>query len=179
VIGFSLGLGLAVLGVGLAILFGTILGARLIASFERWLANTLLGTSLADPDDVDRSGGAVETVKSYLRASSTWKGAAFVFAKFWLGTASFVLLVSSLGVALELLVLPLFPDGLLNVQVIVPVADQFGTDLQRALAVPAGAVLALVALHLLNGFAGVSRSVATSLLGPETESSGPEASQHA
>lgn len=167
VVGFSLGLGLAVLGVGIALLFGTVLGTRLIASFERWLANTLLGTTLPEPPAVDRSGGIIDTVKAYLRASSTWKGLGFVFTKFWLGTASFVLLVTFLGVAVELLVLPLFPGGLFNVQVGVVVADQFETTLQRALAVPAGAVLALVGLHLLNGFAGVCASVATALLGPE------------
>lgn len=167
VFGFAAGVGLAVLGIGLGILFGTLLAARLLASFERWLANALLDTNIVDPHDVDQATGLAETVKAYLRAPSTWKSVGFVFLKFWVGVVSFVLLVSFLGVAVELLVLPLFPGGAFNTQVGgFVVAEAFDTTTQRALAVPAGAVLAVVALNLLNAFARVNASMATSLLGP-------------
>jgi hypothetical protein len=167
-VGLSLGLALSVLVVGLGILIGTVIGIRFVASFERWLANTLLDTDIADPTDVERSEGLIDTVKSYLRATSTWKGLGFAFLKFWVGIASFVLLVVSLGVAVELLVLPLYPDGALNITVNnAEIASYFDTTTERALAVPAGAVLALVALNVLNAFARVNAYIATSLLGPE------------
>jgi len=113
-VGISLEVGLAVLGVGLAILFVTLLGVRVLGSFERGLANRLLGTGLARPDVLKSADGVIGTVQAYLRASSTW----------------------------------------------------------RVLAVPAGAVLGLVALHLLNAVARVNASIAQALLGAETGDDG-------
>jgi len=179
-VGLSLGLALSVLVVGLGILLGTVIGIRFVASFERWLANTLLGTDIADPTDIERSEGLIDTVKSYLQATSTWKGLGFTFLKFWVGIVSFVLLVLSLGVAVELLVLPLFPEGALNITVNnAEIASYFDTTTERALAVPAGAVLTLVALNVLNAFARVNAYIATSLLGPDQSTDGAQTdSQH-
>jgi hypothetical protein len=168
-VGLSLGLALSVIVVGIGILLGTVISIRFVASFERWLANTLLGTDIVDPSDVEQSEGLVDTVKSYLQASSTWKGLGFAFVKFWVGIASFVLLLVFLGVAVELLLLPLFPGGALNISInSTEVASYFDTTTQRALAVPAGAVLFVVALNVLNAFARVNASIATSLLGGES-----------
>jgi len=167
--GFALGIGLSVLVVGLGILLGTVIGLRYIASVERRLANALLGTAIATPDDVETAGeGVVETAKAYLRASSTWRGLGFVVLKFWLGILSFVLLVTFLGTAVELLLLPLFPGGALNIQVANwEVAKSVTTTSQRVIAVPGGAVLAVLGLHLLNAFARANASIASSLLGPK------------
>jgi hypothetical protein len=167
VTGFALGLGLSVLVVGIGILLATVIGLRYVASFERWLANVLLGTEIGDPNDVEKDGdGIVETAKAYLRASSTWRGLGFIFLKFWLGVLSFVLLVTFLGVAVELLLIPLFPEGALNVQVGGwEVAQTIETTTEQAVAVPIGAALAIVAMHVLNAFARVNASIASSLLG--------------
>jgi hypothetical protein len=172
VTGFALGLALSVLLVGLGILLGVAIAVRSLAAFERRLANSLLGTDIPAPDDVETEGkGFVGTGKAYLQAASTWRGLGFVFLKFWLGIASFVLLLTFLGTALELLLLPLYPGGALNVQINNwEVAQTFQTSTQRLLAVPVGAALALLALHVLNAFASASASVATSLLG-QTDSS--------
>lgn len=176
VVGFALGLGLSVLLVGLGILLGTVIGLRFIASFERRLANTLLGTEIFDPADVQKDGeGIVGTAKAYLQAPSTWRGLGFVVLKFWIGILSFVLLVSFLGTAVELLLLPLFPEGVLNVEVFGwEVAQSFTTMSQRAVAVPAGAVLVFVALHVLNAFASANASIASSLLGSEGSNTGEQ-----
>lgn len=171
VTGFALGLGLAILIVGLGILLGTAIGLRYIAGFERRLANALLETTITEPDDVKREGdGIVATARAYLQAGSTWRGLAFVMLKFWLGILAFVLLVSFLGAGIELALLPLAPDGLFNVQVMNwTVAESFGTTTQRFLAVPAGLTLILVAFHVLNAVAGANASIASSLLGPSDE----------
>lgn len=168
VVGFSLGLALSVLVVGLGILLGTVIGLRFIESFERKLANALLGTDIPAPDDVEKDGeGIIGTAKAYLQAPSTWRGLGFVVLKFWIGVLSFVLLVTFLGTAIELLLLPLFPEGVLNVQVLGwEVAQTFETTIQRVVAVPIGAVLGVVALHILNAFAGANASIASSLLAP-------------
>jgi len=167
-LGFTLGLVLSVLVVGLGVLIGTVIGLRFIESFERRLANTLLGTAIPAPDDVEKDDeGIVGTVKAYLQAPSTWRGLGFVILKFWIGVLSFVLLVTFLGTAIELLMLPLFPEGVLQVQVNEwEVAQSFETTTQRAVAVPIGAALGIVALHILNAFAGANASIASSLLGP-------------
>jgi hypothetical protein len=172
-VGFALGLGLSVLLIGLGVLFVTVVGVRGIASFERGLANRLLRTEIPAPDDVKRDGdGPLAYARAYLRAGSTWRGLGFVFLKFWIGILSFVLLVSFLGTAVELLLLPVVPDGALNVQVFGwEVPDTFGTPTRRAIAVPIGAALAVAALHVLNAFAEANASIASSLLGgtPESE----------
>ncbi|MXR51569.1 histidine kinase [Halovenus sp. WSH3] len=169
VTGVALGLGLSVLVVGIGILFGTLLAVQAIAGFERRLANSLLGTDIAAPDDIDRGGsGAVGTAMAYVRAASTWRSLGFVLLKFWLGIGAFVLLVALFGTAVELLLLPVYPDGALNVQVFGwEAADTFRTETQRLLAVPVGSVLAIVALPVLNSFARVNAIVAEALLGPD------------
>lgn len=168
-VGVVVGIALSVILVGLGILVGTVIGIRGIASFERHLANRLLGTAIPAPADVTADGeGVLATAKAYLRASSTWRGLGFVVLKFPVGILSFVLLVSLLGVAIELLLLPLFPGGVFNVEISGwVVAQSFETPTQRAVAVPGGVVLGLVAVHVLNAFARANATIATSLLGPE------------
>lgn len=169
VLGFALGIGLSVLVVGLGILLVTVVGLRFIASFERRLANALLGTAIPRPEDVEEAGGSiVDTAKAYIQAPSTWKGLGFVVLKFPIGILSFVLLVTFLGTALELLLVPLFPGGVFNVQLAGwEVARSFEATAGRVVAVPAGIVLGFVALHVLNVFAAANASVASSLLGPD------------
>jgi hypothetical protein len=166
--GFAFGLALSVFVVGLGILLATAIGVRYLASFERRLANRLLGTSIADPTDVDGSdGGIVATAKAYLTASSTWRGLGFVVLKFPIGVLSFVLLVTFLGTGVELLLNPVFPAGVFSVEIGGwEVAQSVESTTERALAVPAGAVLALLGLHITNAFADVNASIASSLLGP-------------
>jgi hypothetical protein len=166
IVGVSLGAGLAVLGIGLAILFATVVGVRTMAAFERTLANALLGTDLRAPDDVDTGDGLLDTAKGYLFAESTLRAFGFVFAKFALGILSFVALVTFLGTAVELLLLPAFPDGALNVQVFgVHPADLFQTSTQRLLAVPLGLVVLVIAVPVLNAVARANATVAEALLG--------------
>ena len=167
-LGFALGLGLAVVVIGLGILFGTVVGLRYIASFERRLANALLGTDIRAPDDLRRSDGIVDTVKAYLQASSTWRGLAFVVLKFWIDIVAFVLLLASVGVAIELIFAPVFPNGTLNVTVMNwEVAQSIETTAEQALAVPAGVVIGVIGLNVSNAFARTNASIASSLLGAE------------
>lgn len=171
VLGFTLGVALSILLVGLVILAGTVIGLRVVASFERGLANSLLDTDIASPDDVDDADGLVATLRAYLGAASTWRGLGFVVLKFPLGVLAFVLLVSLLGTAIDLVLLPVYPGGAFNVEVAGwEVAESFGTTTSRLAAVPAGAVLGVVAVHVLNAFARANASVATSLLGPPADS---------
>jgi hypothetical protein len=168
-VGLSLGIGLSVLFVGLFILFATVSGLRVVAAFERTLANSLLDVDIASPDDVRPQGdGLVATGKAYLRAPSTWRGLGFVFLKFWVGILSFVLLVSSLGIAVELILAPV-SDVAIEVQIgDWQPASSIETPVEQAAGVLAGAALALVSLHILNAFARVNAQIAAALLGADS-----------
>jgi hypothetical protein len=172
--GFAVGVALSVVLVGLAVLFGTVLAARRVAAFERRLANRLLATDIPTPPPVDTdTGGVVQTTKAYVRAGSTWRGLGFVALKFPLGVLSFVVLVSLLGVAAELVLLPVVPGGALNTQVAGwRVTDTFASPTRRLVAVPLGAVLGVVGLNVVNAFADATASIAASLLGPAGDAGG-------
>jgi hypothetical protein len=167
-VGFALGVALSVVLVGVAVLVGTLFATRAVAAFEREQANALLDADLAAPDDLDEDRqGVVGAVRARLEAGSTWRGLGFLVLKFPLGIAAFVLLVSTVGVALDLLFLPVAPEGVLETTISGwQVADAFRTDSQRLLAVPLGAICAVVGLHLVDAFARVPMAAAAALLGP-------------
>lgn len=72
-IGFAFGAVLTVFLVGLAVLVGTVLGTRVLARFERWLANTLLPVTIRPTDDVRVGDTTWTTLSGYLDAASTWR----------------------------------------------------------------------------------------------------------
>lgn len=167
VTGFALGIGLAVILVGIPILVGVVIATRAIASFERGLANRLLAVDIHPPADV--SGGEAEglwqTVKRYLGADSTWNGLVFCFLKLYLGLFSFVLVVVSITVTAAFLTAPLhYDDPVVNVGV-----GWWAIDtLPKALiGFVFGAAFGVGALHAMNAAARGSGLVAKALLGGE------------
>jgi hypothetical protein len=173
--GFALGVGLSVLVVGVGVLLVMLVGVRALGTFERGLANRLLGTDIRPPDDITPDGdGLVALGKAYVGATSTWHQFVFLTGKFFAGILSFVLLSLFVGVSADLVLAPVFPEGAVGVQINDwTVAETFETTAQQALAVPTGLVIGLVGLHLLNAFARVNASVASSLLGGETSEHRP------
>jgi len=165
--GVLFGLVFAVVLVGFIILLATILGARIAAGFERWLANGLLGTDLDRYDDVPGdTDGAVAGVRKYVDAASTWRGVGFLSLKFFVTVVAFVPLVA-LANGLPLLFAPLrYPYvatfGESNGE---PVTWAIETLPEALLAVPVGVVAVLAALHVTNLTAYVCRQMATALLG--------------
>ncbi|ELZ36962.1 two-component system sensor kinase [Halorubrum saccharovorum DSM 1137] len=165
--GFAFGLLLSVVLVGLVILVATLLGARIAAGFERWLANRLLGTDLDRYDDVpDDADGAIAGVRKYVDAASTWRGVGFLSLKFFVTALAFVPLFA-LANGIPLVLAPLrYPYvanfGESNGE---PVTWAIDTLPEALLAVPVGVVAVLVALHVTNIVAYVCRQMATALLG--------------
>lgn len=175
-IGFGFGAILSVFLIGIGILIATVACVRLVAGFERWLANTLLGTALERSSDVHSSEGSLwATGKAYLDAPSTWRGLGFVLIKFWIGILAVMLLIllfMAITLITSLLRYPYEAE-------IVTVNDQpitwtIASLPEAALATVIGLVLGLVFLHLTNAFAYVSRQMAFALLG-ESESPEPVA----
>ncbi|MDZ5811133.1 sensor domain-containing protein [Halorubrum sp. AD140] len=165
--GFLFGLLLSVVLVGFVVLVATLLGARIAAGFERWLANRLLGTDLERYDDVaDDAGGAVGGVRKYVDAASTWRGVGFLLLKYFVTVVAFVP-VAALATGLPLVLAPLrYPYvatfGESNGE---PVTWAIDTLPEALLAVAVGIGGVLVALHVTNLVAYVCRQMATALLG--------------
>ena len=81
----------------------------------------------------------------------------------------FVLVVSLLGTALELLLTPVAP-GLLEIQVGgIEIESLVETPTEMVIGVLVGIVMTIASLHVLNGLASVTERVAVSLLGPGEE----------
>lgn len=166
-LGVILGALSSVVLVGVAVLIGVVIGSRLLASFERWLANRLLGTAIAAPDDV-RSGatGAVERVRGYLTAPSTWRGLGFVSLKLWVTLLAFVPLFV-LASALPLVAAPVrYPYeatfGEVNGE---PAVWAIDAAPEAGLAAALGVGGLFVGLHLTNLIAGSARLMAVAMLG--------------
>jgi len=155
----------AIFGVGLVVLFGALVGSRLLAEFERRLANTLLGTDIERPPAVETGDGAWQTAVAYATDHTTWRGLGFLSLKFWLGLVSFVIVLVGFVVVLALLV----PVG---------EAEVFGWTIdstaESLAAMPVGVVLLVAFFHLCNAVASLSGTAATALLGPGKAESGPD-----
>ena len=167
VTGLSLGVGLAIIWVGLPILFFVFVAWRGLAAFERRLATALLGVEIAPmaPAVAGKPGqataGPLARLKAELLNPVSWKGLAYLLAKFPLGIASFVAVVTSLSLTGTLLAMPLiYPYGYV-------LADgrQVDTLSEALLCTILGLFVGLASLYLLNGLAHLSGQFARVMLG--------------
>ncbi len=163
--GLALGMGLAVVVIGIPILIAVVLASRPVAAFERLLANRLLTVEIPPPADVRtvETDEVWATLRGYLGAASTWRGLAFLYLKFWVGVFSFVLVVVGIVVPLAFLTAPLHYD---NPDVLIGVGPWIIDTVPEAIfGVFLGAGLGIFFLHLLNAVAWLSGLFATLLLG--------------
>lgn len=174
----AIGLVLSVVLVGVAILLATLIASRLVAGFERRLANALLGTDLRRPADLTDADDGFAGVRKYVDARSTWAGLGFLSLKFWVSLFAFVP-VFLLGNALPLVAAPLrYPYvagfGEVNGE---PVTWAIDTMPEALVALLLGVGGALLALHATNLAAYVARQMTVGLLGrPAAAGSRPGAS---
>jgi signal transduction histidine kinase len=178
VTGVSIGVSLAVVGVGLLILVLTVYGWTYAARLERELAIHLLGASIRPFSMPHRESlGPWPRLRKILGEPTTWKGLAYVLIEFPFGVVSFVLAVTFLLVALALSLLPfayiaavLF-SGSASVQLpqgVQPFASghPFGLEFLETLVVGAvGLMLALGSIALLNGIGWLWARFAEQMLG--------------
>ncbi|SNR40987.1 sensor domain-containing protein [Halorubrum vacuolatum] len=170
--GFLVGLFTTIIGIGFVILALTVGGTRVIARFERWLANTLLGTNISPPADRPAADGIWATVRSYVDAPSTWRGFGFVFLKFMVGVVGFLLALALVN-AVQFILAPLrYPTtvefGEVNGE---PVVWEVATQTEALALLPVGLVLLLFVFHLVNGVAYATARMADGLLGDVSSAS--------
>ena len=162
-IGIFLGVGLAVVMIGLGILVATLAAWRLMAAIERGLARTLLGVAIAVPAD-RRDLPRIEQITRWLRDPVTWKSLTFVVLKLPLGIVS---LAAVAGLGFIALVLTFAPIIVLSTTVTV-----FGWIVEDPLqALPLTAIglpACLLLLHLWNGLGWLWALFARVMLGPST-----------
>lgn len=163
VVGGSLGIGLAILGIGFVFLFLLILSAWALAHFERLLANGLLGAEVPPPAPTAIEEGGWPWVKSVLVNPVTWKGLAFQLLKFPLGLASWIVTIVVLSVVGGFIVAP----AVVHFGGTIRIDPWWIADTQREawIATAVGLAALLPALHLLNGLAWLWAKFARVMLG--------------
>jgi hypothetical protein len=151
--GLSIGLGTAILFVGLIVAAVTLSIARLFGRLERELAKAMLGATF-EPSPARPRG-----LRASLTDRRSWKIVVYLMLRFPLGVISFVISLLILAPVVMMaapLLYTMFPyriDGGL-------VANS-----QQALLVSLfGCVIFLILVHTINGLAAISRRLAVALL---------------
>jgi signal transduction histidine kinase len=164
VAGWSVGAGLAVLIVGVAILAATVVAWRLMAGIERGLARRLLRVPIPQPAHMAPGLTAWQRTRSLLRDPVTWKSLVFVVLKLPLGVLGVAILGSIGFVGVVLAAAP-------GIVALTPVTF-FGwimeTPAEAVPIAPAGLAILLVLLHIANGLAWLWGLFAKVMLGPTT-----------
>lgn len=174
VTGLSLGLGLFITLLGIPILVGVLAAAYGMGEFERTTTNLLLDTDIEPAHRLDVSGGLWLKVKTLVGSSETWKRVGYLFAEFFFGIFSFVLVT----VTASMFALVISPfvyerswwtsgfEWLDNVWLI----DTLGESIIVAVA---GVLIGFVLLHVLNGVARAWGEFARAMLGPSYRAPAP------
>ncbi len=163
----STGLGLAITLVGIPLLIWTMFAWRGMAQLERALARSLLGEDLPAPYTPLPPAGWWPRLRVRLADASTWKDLAYLFLLFPLALFTFVITVVLVAVALGALFAPAYywaiPDGI----------SLGATNVDRLwealVAVPAGFVLSLATLRIVNWLGALHGAFARVMLGPSSD----------
>lgn len=178
IIGGSLGLGFALLWVGVPVLLITVGAWWIFAAMERLMARALLGVDLSDaPRPWESADRVMGKVRAHFTSASTWKDLAFVLLKFPLGLFSFVVLAAAAGTAAALLVGPaLGPWTTGHAALIGPWHVSHWWE--ALLSVLLGLLALEVTLLIANGLAALWRSVVLALLDDGLPAQKPAAAQN-
>ena len=151
----SLGLGLAITLIGIPILTLALASVRPLLAVERGLANALLDAEIAPLGLAPRAEGWLGRLKAYWTDATTWRGIAYLVARFPVGLATFIVTVVTFSVALYLIAAP----------VVAPIdALELGfwepdTVLEGLAFVPFGVVALFTAGWISEGLAAMSRGL--------------------
>jgi len=156
VTGLSVGLGLAITLVGIPILTLVLASVRPLLAAERAMANTLLAAEIPAAPLAPHGEGWFGRLKAYWTDAPTWRGLAYLLARFPVGIFTFSVAVAVYSAALGLIAAPL----------LAPLAGmEFGiwepdTVLDGLALVPLGLVLLVAAGWISEGMAALSRELA-------------------
>src|SRR6185437_8366437 len=106
VVMLSLGVGLAIIWIGLPILVLAILGWRQAAGLERWRIGAFLGVPIPDPHQPWPAGSVWRRLRTMLADPAVWRDLAYWILLFPIGVAELVLVVTAVTVTASLLAAP-------------------------------------------------------------------------
>lgn len=182
-VGFSLGIGLSVLVIGIPILIAMLVFARILARFERKIAVLLLGVDIPSqnismPESLTEWKSLTKWIRRLVTNWKTWKAVVYLTTKLALGLVAFTSIVLLLVTAGTMVVVPfvfnqpdlyvgivpntvLHPalymgwnDLLVGLNTVVSLPSWRADTLIEALIVATGGVvLGIVSLHFLNALA--------------------------
>ena len=156
VTGISVGLGLAITVIGIPLLTFVLATVRPLLAGERALSNALLGTQIPPAPLAPQAEGWFRQLKAYWTDSATWRGIAYLLARFPIGTATFTVAVAAYGTALYLIAAPIVaPFDAIELGIWEP-----DTVLEGLALVPLGATLLLASAWISEGMAAMSRALA-------------------
>lgn len=171
VVGFSAGVPLTIIWIGLAILLVTFLAAWGAAGFERLLAIHLLGARVPERVTHPASPRLRSRLAAALGSAAMWKGMAFLLLKFPAALATWIVSLVSLVVPLAFALVPfawLVAPQNIHIGIGFWQPESFLGTLPFGIA---GVLGFLVALHLQNGMGWLWARLAEAMLG----SNGPAA----
>jgi len=162
VTGFSVGIPLILIWVGLGVLFLLMLAVWGLAALERVLAAGLLGAAVAPPLGRELHGTVRQRLRMLFTGAELWKGLVFLFLKFPLGLVGWIVSVVSLSVSIAF--------------TLAPVAAWFGGGVRidgwiaegplvTGLLSVTGILMFFGTLHLHNGLAWLWKKLTEALLG--------------
>lgn len=168
--GLSIGISLSIIWVGIPILLLVGAGWWALASFERFLAIYLLNEDIPEMWRLsDESPDTWTRLKKYFTNPVTWKSLLYLFLKFPLGIATFVILITLISLTLAFLTMPFTHEFLSEIQV----GAFFGLGLpawhidsmsDALLGTLIGLILWPVTLHITNGLAWLHAKFAKVML---------------
>ena len=161
IVGLSLGVGTAIIWIGLFVLLGTFLAVRGFMALERQLAKVLLRTSIparqvSYPDRIHTNQTVFEKARQLMTSRESWAGIGYLLVKFPLGLVSFVFTLSLIPISLALTVSPI-------VAMIPPLDMHIGswevdTPYEAAPFAVVGVALTFFSLNIINGMAWLHAS---------------------
>ncbi|MBS1272392.1 MAG: hypothetical protein MAGBODY4_01537 [Candidatus Marinimicrobia bacterium] len=166
VVGFSLGIGLLIIWIGLVVLVAVFAGAWAATQVERYIAEALLGIRINRPVNTPANYTRLwERIRAHLVNPDTWKGIIFLFLKFPMGLFSFVVTIAGIAISGAMLSAPFtyknwdFDYGDWHVD----------TTNEALLLFLLGIIIAPLVLHILNWIATGYGEVAKALLSQGTQ----------
>ncbi len=166
VVGFSLGVPLVLLWVGLPILYATLIVVGGFARFERWLLEGLLNRTV--PYEIERRSAKTWLGRFWQHLSSfnTWKEIVYLFLKFPFGLISSIITIVLLALDVGLLLSPGLLLAKLDVSMINIDGYQFKLNSLENVAITfaIGLALTFISAPLLNWLARVNGAFALVML---------------
>jgi hypothetical protein len=157
----SAGVGMAVIVVGFFILWFGLMAADVLSELDRTVINTMLGTGIPPRAQATAVGGPLHKhMLATAKRPGTIRRVIYLFLRFPLGVAGFILVMVLIPLSVVFLTAPL-TYSFIPIQIGVSTVETFD---QAIYICCFGAVFTLVSVHLINSWTAVCRRFAKTML---------------